>query len=181
MWNPSLKDSCELEKRITWTTKPPRAERQKGNCRDEIGSFNIRQAVLEERMWPYLTQPWNSLQTLNSSLGILPIILVTGIPKFRDWTCNSKTRLENITSNSEKLLLWLLILPNTMYDLLKLASLLLLFFHFIDLFMSISGIFTQAMTFENFIFKSPLDLEVRWDIFRHTGKNNVHSRQVGGR
>lgn len=44
-------------------------------------------------------------------------------------------------------------------DLLKLASLLLLLFYLIGLFISISYIFKQALIFINFILKSHLDLE----------------------
>lgn len=39
-------------------------------------------------------QPWH-----------FPIILVFVIPRIKDWTWDSKTRLENITGTSEKLLL----------------------------------------------------------------------------
>lgn len=115
IWNQSLRDCCKVEKEITRVTKPPTgAHRQKGNCRDETGFLNIRQAGLEERMWLDLAWHWNGSHTLNSSPGIIPIILVIVISKFRDWTFNSKSRLENIIGNSQKLLLWLTILQNTM-------------------------------------------------------------------
>ena len=67
-------------------------------------------------------------------------------------------------------------------DLLKLASLLLLLFYFIGLFISICYIFKQVLIFINFIFKSHLELGVKTRqnmVFGLFVKAKAHSRQVG--